>query len=91
MIVDTAVTAIQIVLGLGALGALYRLVVGPTITDRAVALDVLLLLLASGLAAHGAREGEEVFTPLLIGVALVAFLATATNARYSEWRNEDEK
>ena len=90
MSVDVFVTAVQILLGIGALGALYRLVVGPTLPDRAVALDVLLLLLASGIAAQGAREGEEFFTPLLIGVGLVAFLATATVARYSEWRNEDE-
>lgn len=91
MSVDLVVTIVQIALGLGALPALYRLIVGPTLPDRAIALDVLLLLLASGVAAHGAREGQEVFTPLLIGVALVAFLATATIARYSEWRNEEEQ
>lgn len=88
---ETIITLVQITLGLGAVAALYRLVAGPTVPDRAIALDVLLLLFASGVAAHGAREGEEVFTPLLIGVALVAFLATATIARYSEWHAEDEE
>lgn len=90
MTIDTVVTLIQVLLGIGALGSLYRLLAGPTVPDRAIALDVLLLLLASGIAVHGAREGEELFTPLLIGVGLVAFLATATLARYAEWRSEDE-
>jgi multicomponent Na+:H+ antiporter subunit F len=90
MSIDTIVTVAQVALGLGALGALYRLVVGPTLPDRAIALDVILLLFASGVAAQGAREGEESFTPLVVGVALVAFLATATIARYAAWRSEEE-
>lgn len=83
---DLFISIVQAMLGIGALPALFRLVRGPTLSDRATALDVVLLLLASGIAANGAREGEEVFTPLLIVVALVAFLATSTIARYAEWR-----
>jgi multicomponent Na+:H+ antiporter subunit F len=90
MSIDTIVTVAQVALGLGAVGALYRLVVGPTLPDRAIALDVILLLFASGVAAQGAREGEESFTPLVVGVALVAFLATATIARYAAWRSEEK-
>ena len=91
MSIDTLITLVQLTLAIGALPALYRLVVGPTLSDRAIALDVLLLLLASGVASQGARDGEEVFTPLLIGVALVAFLATATIARYAEWKSEGDQ
>lgn len=83
---ETLVTVVQVLLGVGAVAALYRLIRGPNLSDRATALDVLLLLLASAVAANGAREGEEVFTPLLIVVALVAFLATSAVARYAEWR-----
>lgn len=85
---DLAITIIQATLALGALFATRRLVVGPTLADRANALDVLLLLLASGLAAHAARDGSEVFSPVLIVVALVAFAATATVARYAESREQ---
>ena len=52
---------------------------------------MLLLLLASGVASQGARDGEEVFTPLTHRVALVAFLATATIARYAEWQSERDQ
>lgn len=86
---DVIVTTVQGALATGSLLALYRLVVGPTIHDRATALDVLLLLIASAVAAEAARSGEEAFTPLLIVVSLVAFLATATIARYSDWRKDE--
>lgn len=84
------ITLVQVLLGVGAVFALYRLVRGPRLADRANALDVLLLLLASGVAANEAQQGGEVFTPVLIVVALMAFLATATIARYAEWREEEE-
>lgn len=83
---ESLITFVQVMIGLGAIPAIYRLVIGPDLADRAVALDVVLLLLASAIAANGARDGEQLFTPLLIVVALVAFLATATLARYAEWR-----
>ena len=89
MSVDIALTVVQILLGIGALAATYRLIAGPDLSDRATALDVLVLLIASGVAAQGARSGSELFTPLLIVVGLVAFVATATIARYAEWRAEE--
>ena len=89
MSVGVAVTVVQILLGIGALAATYRLIAGPDLSDRATALDVLVLLIASGVAAEGARSGSELFTPLLIVVGLVAFVATATIARYAEWRAEE--
>lgn len=90
MTLDSVLLAVQVLVGLGALTALYRVVRGPTLTDRTNALDVVLLAIASGIAAHGARSGDEVFTPLLIAVGLVAFLATSAVARYAEWRSEED-
>lgn len=89
MTIDQVLLVVQIFVGLGALGGLYRVVRGPTLTDRANALDVVLLSIASGVAAHGARTGDEIFTPLLIAVGLVAFVATSAVARYAEWREEE--
>jgi multicomponent Na+:H+ antiporter subunit F len=91
MTVDHVLLVVQVLVGLGALGGLYRVIRGPTLTDRANALDVVLLSIASGVAAHGARTGDDVFTPLLIAVGLVAFLATSAVARYGEWRQDEEK
>lgn len=90
MTVDVVLVVVEVMVGLAALAALFRVVVGPTLADRANALDVVLLAIASGMAAYGARTGDEVFTPLLIAVGLVAFVATAAVARYAEWRSGDE-
>ena len=84
---DIVITAVQLGLGAGALLALYRVIRGPELADRMIALDLILLLLAGGIAAHTARGGSEDFVPVLIVVALVAFVGTVLAARFIEWRD----
>lgn len=81
------VTAIQVVLGAAALLALARAVKGPNLVDRIVALDLVLLLVAGGLAAQAARSGSELFVSAVIVVALAAFAGTVIVARFIEWRD----
>lgn len=81
------VTVVQLMLGLGAALALVRAVRGPELVDRIVALDLVLLLLAGGVAVHGARTGSELYVSVLIVVALVAFAGTVLVARFIEWRD----
>ena len=81
------VTAVQVLLGIAAALALVRAVRGPNLVDRIVALDLVLLLLAGGLAAHSARAGSEFFVGAAIVVALVAFVGTVIVARFIEWRD----
>jgi multicomponent Na+:H+ antiporter subunit F len=85
--VETVVSAIQAVLAGAALIALWRAVKGPDIVDRIVALDLVLLLLSGAVAAHGARDGDQYFVPVVITVALVAFVGTVLVARFVEWRD----
>ena len=84
---DLVITTAQLALAAAALVALARAARGPTLADRIVALDLVLLLLAGGIAAHGARAGTELFMPALIVVALVAFAGTIVVARFIEWRD----
>lgn len=84
---DAVVTVAQLALSAAAFFALVRAVRGPTLADRIIALDLVLLLLAGGVAAHGARTDTELFVPLLIVVALVAFTGTLVVARFIEWRD----
>lgn len=81
------VTIIQFVLAGGAVLALGRAVRGPEIVDRIIALDLVLLLLAGGIGVHAARSGSELFVPVLVVVALVAFAGTVVVARFIEWRD----
>lgn len=83
----TVLTVVQLVLGAAAFLALARAIRGPNLVDRIVALDLVLLLLAGGLAAHGARTGSEMFIAAVIVVALVAFAGTVLVARFVEWRD----
>ena len=84
---NTVVTLIQLSLAAAAILALLRAVRGPTLADRIVALDLVLLLLGGGIAAQGARTGSELFVPVLVVFALVAFASTVFVARFIEWRD----
>ena len=84
---DGVVTVVQILLAAAAVVALVRAAQGPTLADRIIALDLVLLLLGGGIAAHGARSGTELFVPVLVVFALVAFAGTIFVARFIEWRD----
>ena len=80
------VLAVQVVLGIAGLAALVRIVRGPQLADRMIALDLLLLLLAGGIATAGHPE-EDLLVPVLIVVTLIAFAGTIIVARFIEWRD----
>lgn len=84
---ETLEFTLQVILGIGGIAALTRIVRGPNLVDRIVALDLMLLLIAAALALAG-LEGT-VFFPVLIVVALVAFTGTVVVARFVEWRDTE--
>jgi multicomponent Na+:H+ antiporter subunit F len=69
-------------LGGGALLALVRLARGPSLLDRVVASDVLLVIIASGLAVHAALMRDPTLVPVLVVVSLLAFVGSVSVARY---------
>jgi multicomponent Na+:H+ antiporter subunit F len=69
-------------LGGGALLALVRLARGPSLLDRVVASDVLLVIVAAGLAVHAALMRDPTLVPVLVVVSLLAFVGTVSVARY---------
>lgn len=71
---------------LGVAFAAIRLVRGPTLADRIVALDVMTVQLVSfgGLSALQSRNAG--FLDVAVVLALVGFLATVCLARYLERR-----
>ena len=80
------VTVCFAVLLLAGLLSLARLVLGPTVPDRIVALDTLLFLVAGGIAVEAARTGESTYLNILLIVSLLGFVGTATAARFVERR-----
>ena len=69
-------------LGGGALLALVRLALGPSLLDRVVATDTLLVIIAAGLAVYAALERDPTVVPVLVVVSLLAFVGSVSIARY---------
>ena len=69
-------------LGTGALLALVRLGIGPSLLDRVVATDTLLVIIAAGLAVHAGLQRDPTVVPVLVVVSLLAFVGSVSVARY---------
>ena len=69
-------------LGVGALLALVRLGLGPSLLDRVVATDTLLVIIAAGLAVHAGLQRDPTVVPVLVVVSLLAFVGSVSVARY---------
>ena len=69
-------------LGGGAFLALVRLALGPSLLDRVVATDTLLVIIAAGLAVYAALERDPTVVPVLVVVSLLAFMGSVSIARY---------
>jgi multicomponent Na+:H+ antiporter subunit F len=74
--------ALYLLIGGGALLALVRLARGPSLLDRVVATDTLLVIISAGLAVHAALRRDPTLVPVLVVVALLAFVGSVSVARY---------
>ncbi|MDW5329672.1 monovalent cation/H+ antiporter complex subunit F [Plantactinospora sp. KLBMP9567] len=63
---------------------LVRLFRGPTLHDRLVALDTLVVVVISGIAVEAALRDAAANVILLVVVALVGFLSTVSVLRLTE-------
>jgi multicomponent Na+:H+ antiporter subunit F len=81
----TVVATIALVLLAAAGGiALAAIRRGPTSADRMLALDLLLIVLAAGLAAGSVLTGRTDLLAVLLAVSLVAFVSTVAVGRTLE-------
>jgi multicomponent Na+:H+ antiporter subunit F len=76
------ISEIIMILALGL--AFLRLVKGPHIADRIVALDLLAIIMAGFMAVHTIRSGNPVYLDVVGTLAIIAFLGTVAFARYLE-------
>ena len=72
------------VMSLGIVLAFVRLLLGPNIPDRLVALDLLTTVGVGIAALYSIAFEEPVYLDVAIVLALVAFLGTVTFSRYIE-------
>jgi len=64
--------------------AMVRLLRGPSLPDRVVALDMIGIMAVAFLGVLSIRTGEPAFLDAALTLALIAFLATVAFARYVE-------
>ncbi len=87
-LVDLAIAAALGLTTIGGIAGCIRLVLGPSLADRVVALDLVTILLIAIAALLAIKTGEAVYLDLGLAIALVGFLATVAFARYAERRPE---
>lgn len=61
-----------------------RLVRGPSLPDRVVALDLMATLAVGFMAVYAVATGQALFLDVAAALALIAFLGTVTFARFIE-------
>jgi multicomponent Na+:H+ antiporter subunit F len=70
--------------------AFARLVRGPSLPDRVVALDLIAVISAGFIAIYAIDSGQPVFLDAAIVLGLITFLGSVAFARYIERRARDE-
>lgn len=80
--IDVAFALIMIAILLG----FVRLMLGPSLADRVVALDMMTVSIVAFCALFAIRTDDPVFLDIALVLALIGFLATVALARFAERR-----
>jgi len=78
-------------LSLSVVLAFVRLVLGPSLPDRVVALDLLSTIGIGAIAVYAIATGEAVFLDVASVLALVSFLSVVAFAHYLERKIQAEE
>ena len=78
-----------VLLGLALLISVIRVIIGPTLADRVLALDLLTVVAMGFVGAIAIRTGLTLYLDIAIGLALLGFLATIAFTRYMLSRHRD--
>jgi multicomponent Na+:H+ antiporter subunit F len=80
------ITIAFVILGVAAMLFVLRLLLGPTVPDRVVALDGLLVTVMCGVLIAAVETDSSIGMDSVLVVALLGFIATGVLARYVEQR-----
>lgn len=83
-------TIILTLLVLGAFFCLFRVLRGPSIPDRVIAVDIMAVLFSSITALLGFRYRLPYFLDISIALAVISFVATLALAKYLGGRSLDD-
>jgi multicomponent Na+:H+ antiporter subunit F len=80
------ITIATVLLVLGGACFLIRVVGGPSLADRIVALDGLVATLVAAILLNSIRNDTDQFLDVALVVAFIGFVGTTASARYIERR-----
>lgn len=83
---NALITVAQLIVSVAAALCVARLVLGPSLADRAVAADTLLLTIGMEIALGAAKSGVERNLEFMVVAALFAFIGTTSVGRFIERR-----
>jgi multicomponent Na+:H+ antiporter subunit F len=75
---------------IGTFLCLFRVAMGPTPPDRAVAIDTIGVMVVGICGIFGVITGQDFYLNVAIAWALLAFIGTLALAKYLEGRGFDE-
>lgn len=78
-------------LGLATVLTIVRMVMGPSLMDRLMALDFLSLIVIGFILLAGRESDSRVLVTPALALALVSFVATVAFARLLEGHGKEEK
>ncbi|WP_218220797.1 monovalent cation/H+ antiporter complex subunit F [Nesterenkonia sp. Act20] len=87
---ETAVHITQVLLALGAAGTVYRIYKGPSVLDRVISLDVMLIIVASMMIVDMVINDHQDFILFVVVTAVIGFLGAVAIARYVVVRSPEE-
>ena len=82
LMIETCANTSLVLLTIGIVISSYRLIRGPDMPDRAVALDLIAILCVGFMAVYTIAKNDAAYLPAGMAVALMAFLGTVAFAQY---------
>lgn len=83
-LIDVAMLGVLPILVIAMVPAFIRLVRGPSLPDRVIALDLLITIGVGIIAVYAIAMGQAVFLDVAVVLALTSFLGTVAFAYYVE-------
>lgn len=80
------IAAAIVLLALGGAGFLFRIVTGPSLADRVIAVDGLVVTIVAAIIVNAVRTKSDWFLDVALVVAFVGFVGTTAGGRFIERR-----
>lgn len=89
-LLDYSILIAQIFLILSFILVSIRLIIGPTLSDRILCLDLLVTLGIGFIAVFAIKTKQFAYIDVAIALGLIGFLATVAFARYVLWQGQNQ-